>query len=218
MKKIIFKILLPVLMTVTSQNVFAASELVLNTESTFNPSHDNRFSFMLGFNPSLTRSADLSNFAFSYGKQFESYWLDANLLMTKGLFSEFSANNPSATSATDAQLETQENSLTTIGVGIGRETRYAQTLLPFEDIYEFMAANLTYNMYKEDFSGKSFTGPGLLAKFSVYKKFNDYFSAGAHFNYNLSVVEREKINNETTSARSLTIGFLTIGLDLSFYL
>ncbi len=218
MKKIITKLLLPCSLMLWSTGALAAPELVLNTESTFNPSHNNRFSFMLGFNPSLSRAADLSNFSFSYGKQFESYWLDTNVSMTKGLFKELSANNQTATGATDAQLETQENSLTTIGIGIGRETRYAQTLLPFEDIYELMAANLTYNMYKEDYSGKSFAGPGLLAKFSVYKRFNDYFSAGTHFNYNLAVVEREKENNESTSARSLTIGFLTIGFDISFYL
>ena len=212
------KKILPCALMFYSLNSMAASELVLNTESTFNPSHDNRFSFMLGFNPSLSRAADLSNFAFSYGKQLESFWFDSNVLMTRGLFGEFSANNQPATGATDSQLLTQENTLTTIGVGIGRETRYAQTLLPFDDIYELMAANLTYNMYKEDFSGKSYAGPGLLAKFSVYKKFNEYFSAGAHFNYNLAVVEREKENNETTSARSLTLGFLTVGFDLSFYL
>lgn len=207
-------------LVVCSSSVFAANgELILNSDTTFNPSHTNRFSFMLGVNSSLTKSSDMSNFTFSYGKKLESFWADANVMMTKGLFSKFSANNQKATGATDDQLAEQKNSLTTIGLGIGRETRYAQTLLPFEDIYELMAANLTYNMYKEDFSGKSFSGPGILAKFSVYKKFNDYFSAGAHFNYNLAVVKRSQENDtETSSDRSLTLGFLTVGLDLSFYL
>ena len=191
----------------------------MNFDDTFNPTHENRFSFMLGVNPSLTKSGDMSNFTFSYARKMENFWLDSNVMMTKGMFNKFSANNPTATGATNAQLEEQENSLTTIGIGVGRETRYAQTLLPFNDIYELMAANLTYNMYKEDFSGKSFSGPGILAKFSVYKKFNDYFSAGTHFNYNLAVVKRSKeIDTETNSQRSLTLGFLTIGFDLSFYL
>ncbi len=203
-----------------SLNAFAASgELNLHSETTFEPSHTNRFSFMLGVNPSLTKAADLKSFNFSYGKKLENFWADANVLMTKGLFKKFSANNAAATGATDDDLANQENSLTTIGVGIGRETRYAQTLLPLDDIYELMAANLTYNMYKEEFSGSSFNGPGIMAKFSVYKRFNDYFSAGAHFNYNLAVVKRSEENdNETSSQRSLTLGFLTIGVDLSFYL
>jgi len=218
MKKLTTKIILSVMFTVTMAQTSAA-ELILNTESTFNPTHENRFSFMAGVNPSLTKSGDMSNFTFSFGKKMDNYWLDTNFAMNKGLFKKFSANNASATGATDDQLEEQQNSLTTIGVGIGRETRYAQTLLPFNDIYELMAANLTYNSYKEDFSGKSFSGPGLLAKFSVYKRFNDYFSAGAHFNYNLAVVKRAQDNDtETNSQRSLTLGFLTMGIDLSFYL
>lgn len=218
MKKLTTKVILPILFTasITTAN---SAELILNTDSTFNPTHENRFSFMAGVNPSLTKSGDMSNFTFSYGKKMENYWIDTNFAMNKGLFKKFSANNTKATGATDEQLEEQQNSLTTIGVGIGRETRYAQTLLPFNDIYELMAANLTYNSYKEDFSGKSFSGPGLLAKFSVYKRFNDYFSAGAHFNYNLAVVKRAQDNDtETNSQRSLTLGFLTMGLDLSFYL
>lgn len=211
-------IMLPVLFTMMAS--VQSAELILNeVDTTFNPSHNNRFSFMAGVNPSLTKSGDMSNFTFSYGKKMENFWIDTNFAMNKGKFKKFSANNTTATGATDDQLEEQTNSLTTIGIGIGRETRYAQTLLPFDDIYELMAANLTYNSYSEDFSGKSFSGPGLLAKFSVYKRFNDYFSAGAHFNYNLAVVKRAQDNDtETNSQRSLTLGFLTMGLDVSFFL
>lgn len=202
-----------------SFNSYAYEQLVINKETEFESLHDNRFTLMLGVNPSLTKSSNITNFSFSYGKKFDDFWLDTNLLVTNGIFRELSANNPTATGATDLQLEDQKNSLMTIGIGVGRETRYAQTLLPFEDMYEYMAANLTYNSYKEDFSGESFTGPGLLAKFALYKRFNDYFSAGGHFNYNLAVVRRgELATGETSSARSLTLGFLTIGLDLSFYL
>ena len=202
-----------------STPIFSQDHLLSETDTTFNPSHLNSFSGMMGFNSSLTKSADLSNFAFSYGRKMNDYWLDTNLLVTTGLFHKFSSNNPTATGATDDDLAEQENSLTTFGVGIGRETRYAQSLLPFNDIYELMAANLTYNSYKEDFSGKSFTGPGLLAKFAVYKRFGDYFSAGAHLNYNLAVVKRaEELEGETNSQKSLTLGFLTLGFNLTLYL
>jgi hypothetical protein len=219
MKKLMKNIIFPIGLILFSQNIMASEGLVLNDETTFTPSHTNRFTFMAGVNSSLMKSQDLTNVAFSYGRKFDSFWVDSNVLMSSGLFSKFSANNQTATGATDDQLAEQKNKLTTIGVGIGRETRYAQTLLPFDDIYELMAANLTYNSYSEGFSGKTFTGPGLLAKFSVNKKFNDYFSAGAHFNYNLAVVERSsESDTETTSQRSLTIGFLTLGIDISFYL
>jgi len=167
----------------------------------------------------VTESSEVKNFTFSYARKMSDYWLDTNVSFIKGLFDQMSANNPSATGATSAQLEEQENSLLSLGVGIGRETRYAQMILPFENIYEMIAADLTYNIYNEDFSGETFTGPGMIAKYSVYKRFSDYFSAGAHFNYNLAVVKREsKSDTETSSARSLTIGFVTVGIDISFFL
>ena len=202
-----------------STSAFSAEELVLHDDTTFIPSHLNRFSFMAGVNSSLMKSQDLTNVAFSYGRKLDDFWVDANAMMSNGLFHKFSENNPTATGATNEQLAEQKNSITTVGIGFGRETRYAQTLLPFDDIYEYSAANITYNSYQEDFSGKTFTGPGFLAKFSLYKRFSDYFSAGAHFNYNLAVVERsQESDTETTSQRSLTLGFLTIGIDISFYL
>lgn len=197
----------------------ASPELVLNHETSFNPTHHNRFSFMLGFYPSASSASDITNFTFSYGRKMDTFWLDGNLLLTNGLFKRLSANNSQATGINNLEILEQKNTLTSIGFGIGRETRYAQTILPFNDLYEFMAANLTYNSYKEDFSGKTFTGPGILAKFSLTKKFNNYFSIGTHFNYNLAIVKRPiEIDTETSSARSLTLGFLTAGFDLNFYL
>lgn len=202
-----------------SATAYANEELILKSESTFTPSLENRFGLTLGFNPSLSESSNVSNFTFNYAHKMTDFWLDANASFVKGLFNELSANNARATGATDADLEEQKNTLLSLGVGIGRQTYYAQTLLPFDNIYEYMAADLTYNTYKEDFSGQTFSGFGMIAKYSVNKRFTDYFSAGAHFNYNLAVVKRdENADTETSSDRSLSIGFLTVGIDISFYL
>lgn len=212
-----FKILF--LLSLVSTQAHAVEEFLLHSEAAFNPSYQNRFSFMVGVNPSLQKASDITNFTFSYGKKLESYWLDTSFLITNGLFNKITTNNPTATGLTNDQLVGTKSSMTTIGVGIGRESHYAQSLLPFNDIYELMAADLTYNIYKESTSGKSFTGPGMIAKFSLYKKFSDYFSAGTQFTYNLAVVKRSSDDNtENSSVRSLTMSYLTVGFDLSFYL
>ena len=218
MIKTFFKIILP-LLCITLLTRIEASELTIRSESSFIPNYSNRFSFMAGVNPSNTKPNDMSNITLSYGKGIKDYWIDTNFAMNKGLSKKFSTNNKAATGASDSQLEETQNSLTTLGIGIARETRYSQNLLPFDNMYELMAANLTYNSYKENFSEKNFSGPGLLAKFSVYKRFSNFFSAGAHFNYNLAVLKRaQEIKSETSSERSLTLGFLTVGIDLSIYL
>ncbi|MGZ3808200.1 MAG: hypothetical protein ACXVCE_08945 [Bacteriovorax sp.] len=200
-------------------SAMAVEELVLNTESPFNPTHQNRFSFLVGVNPSITKARDVTNFLFSYGNKMNDFWFDSNFQITSGVFQKLTTNNPTATGLGDVQLLDSKSTLTTIGMGVGRESRYVQTLLPFNDIFEMMAANITYNIYKESTSGKSFSGPGLLAKFSVYKRFSEYLSFGTQFNYNLAVVKRaQDVDSETSSARSLTMSYLTVGFDLSFYL
>ena len=200
-------------------NVYAREELVLNSESTYNPTYQNRFSFILGVNPSIKTASDVTNFTFSYGKKFDDFWLDTNLLLTKGAFNKLTTNNQSATGLTSDQLYGTKSNLVTVGVGFGRESRYAQTLLPFSNIFELMAANITYNIYKESTSTKSFSGPGMIAKFSVYKRFSDYCSFGPQFTYSLAVVKRSAdFDGEVSSARSLNMSNLTVGFDLSFYL
>lgn len=211
--------LLAILFTSFNPSRAQGEELVINSEAAFIPSYHNRFSFMLGLNPNIQKAADVTNFTFSFAKKMEDYWLDTNLFYTSGLFSKLTTNNPSATTLSDEQLADTKSTHLSIGVGIGRETRYTQTLLPIAEIYELMAANLTYNIFKEPTSTKSFTGPGMMAKFSVYKKFSDYVSAGTQFTYNLAVVKRaQDFDTESSSASSLTLSYLTIGFDLSFYL
>jgi hypothetical protein len=195
------------------------AEDVINDLNPFESTRQNRLGFMLGVYPSLKSSTDTTNFTFSYARKLENYWIDSNVLITNGLFRRLSANNAGATGASDFQLSEQKNSVTTFGLGIGRETQYAQTLIPLDDLYELTAANLTYNVYNEGLSNKTFTGPGLLAKFSLYKMFSEFYAAGVHFNYNLAVVKRaQDTNTETSSRRSLTLGYLTVGFDLSLFL
>ncbi|MBP9681559.1 MAG: hypothetical protein KBD76_09150 [Bacteriovorax sp.] len=196
-----------------------AEELILNNDPSFNPTFQNRYSFLFGLNPNINRAADISNLTFSYGKEMEHFWIDSNFSITRGLFRKITTNNAAATGRSQNEQQDEQKLLTTFGIGVGRITQYAQSLLPFKDMHELMAANLTYSFYRDSNTSKFFYGPGLLAKCSLYKKFSDYFSAGAQFTYNLSVVKRAQDNDtETSSSRSLTMSYLTIGLDLSFYL
>ncbi|MFA6237649.1 MAG: hypothetical protein WC635_10015 [Bacteriovorax sp.] len=212
-------ILLMLSVFLLSSAIYAGEELIVRSETEFIPTHENRFTLMPGVNPSMQKAGDITNINLSYAKKMEDYWLDFTFGYTSGIFGKLTTNNATATTMTDDQLTDTKSNHTQLGIGVGRETRYSQTLLPFTDIYEMMTADLTYNLFKEPTGGKSFSGPGMLAKFSVYKKFSEYFSAGTQFTYNLAVVKRsQEDDTETSSARSLTISYLTIGFDLSWSL
>jgi len=220
MKRILHSFLaICIFQLIFSQLLHATEEFVLKSESNFNPSFQNRFSFLLGLNPSLTKSADVSNFTFSFGKKMEDFWIDSNFIITNGLFSKMTTNNPAATTILDSNFVDKKNSLISFGVGVARESRYAQNLLPIKDLYEVMAADITYNLYKETTSSKTFSGPGMITKFSLLKKISNYVSFGAQFTYNLAVIKRSQdFDTENSSARSLTMSYMTAGFDFSLYL
>ena len=197
----------------------ANEELVLKNDPSYVPNFESKYALVAGVNPSFKTTTDITNFSITYGKKMSDFWLDSTLNITNGMFNKLTTNNYSATKLTDAQLLGSKSTLTTFGVGVGRETNYAQTLFPIINLNEYIAANLTYNFFKESVSSKSFTGPGLIAKYSLYKRFSDYLSFGPQFTYNLAVVKRSADNDsETSSARSLTISNLTVGFELSLFL
>lgn len=190
----------------------------LKEETQFN--HNNKFSLSYGVNSSLLKASDLNSFALSFAKKgSERFWYEVNFQSATGLFSKFSANNMTATGASDDQLLEQTNKLMSLDLGIGLESTYTQELLALNNVFEYMSAGLGYYSYSEDYSGEKFTGPGIHAKFQVYKRMSDFFSAGLNFNYHLASVKRKAIDDsESNSDRTLTLGFATIGVDFNIYL
>lgn len=193
--------------------------LNLSAQSTeFN--HTNKFSLSYGVNTSLLKAADLNSISASFAKKgSERLWYEVNFQSATGLFSKFSANNAMATGATDDMLVDQKNKLMSLDLAVGLESSYTQNLLALKDVFEYISAGIGYYSYSEDYSGEKFTGPGIHAKFQVYKRMSDFFSAGLNFNYHLASVKRKALSDtESGSDRSLTLGFATIGLDFNIYL
>lgn len=197
------------------------SEFDFKYESKFVPEFKNRFSFLVGGYPSMTKTNQLMNFHSAYSYNMENnVWWDFNFTMTKGNFNRFTTNNQSATNVTSITLDenTQSSSQIGFGAGILYETNYIQNLVPFEKMYELISASLTYNYFKDTNVNETFTGPGIMAKLSILKRFSDFVSVGGNMIYNLAVVKRSAEDNETSGEASLTLSHFTIGLDLSLYL
>jgi hypothetical protein len=210
-----------VLCLITISTLAYSSEFDFKYESKFVPEFKNRFSFLIGGHPSMTKTSQLMNFHGAYSYNIESNtWWDFNFTMAKGHFNRFTTNNRSATNVTSTTLDenTQSSSQIGFGAGILYETNYIQNLVPFEKMYELISASLTYNYFKDTNVNETFTGPGIIAKLSILKRFSDFVSVGGNMIYNLAVVKRSTENNETSSEASLTLSHFTIGLDLSLYL
>lgn len=201
-----------------SLSSLAMAEFELKSESSYNPEFNNRYTFILGLNPSLARSQDVKSFQFAYGRKIdETFWVDGFFQSTNASFRDIGENNASATGVSDVDINEASEKLTLFGVGVQYKSRYSAILLPF-DLYETSTASLVYATMSEDAGGKSFSGPGLKAKFSIMKPLGNYTHIGLNMDYNLLTLKRAQDGTETSSARSLTASWLTLGFDISFFL
>jgi hypothetical protein len=200
-------------------NVAHASEMNLTKTNEYTNNFDNRASFQLGVNPSPTQITTINNLNFSYATKQNSYWLDFNFQVSSGLFRKMTQNNALATGLLDTNLINDRSTHSSLGFGAMLESQYSKTFFSVNDLYETSTAYLTYNIFKTNSVTNTFTGPGLMTKFSLCKKYSDLFSFGANLNYLFASVKRSSINvNETSSAQSLTLSYLTLGRDLVFTL
>lgn len=199
-------------------STIALAEFELKSESSYNPEFNNRYTFILGLNPSLARSQDVKSFQFAYGRKWdETIWVDAFFQSTNASFRDIGENNMAATGVSDVDIYAASEKLSLVGIGVQYISRYSAILLPF-DLYESTTASLVYATMSEDAGGKSFSGPGLKAKFSIMKPLGDYTHVGLNMDYNLLTLKRSQEASETSSARSLTASWLTLGFDISFFL
>lgn len=200
--------------------LIAQENFELNREVGFIPKFDSRYNLGVTFKPSMTKTNQVIGIDGSYSSKFsDGYWLNYEGAIFQTQFSAVTKNNASATLKTDTQLIDAKASHVYFGVGLSVHTELLVHVIPFKNIYEISSAALTYNLFKYTDGNKTFLGPGIKAKYGVHKKLNDYVSIGGNFIYNLSVVKRSEDNsNETSSARSLTLSYLSIGFDVNFYL
>ncbi len=208
------------LLIFSSLNLYAQEEFKLNDEVGFIPKFDQRYNVGFTFNPSMTKTNQVLGLDGSYSSKFSNnYWLNYQGAIFQNQFNAVSKNNASATKLTDLELADAKASHVMFGVGLSVHSEFFGELFPFNNVYEISSAALTYNLFKFTDGNKVFNGPGILAKYSIHKKMNDYVSIGGNFIYNLAVVKRaQDVDTETSSSRSLTISYLSIGFDVNFYL
>ena len=187
----------------------------LSNTNDYAPSLSNRFSIFGAVNPNPGQLTSLSTISASYATKLSTYWLEFNLQASSGMFQKMTMNNALATGLTDTALYDSRSTHSSLGVGAMLESNYARIFFNSESLYETSSAYLTYNMFKAGPVSSTFTGPGIMTKFSLCKKFTDVFSLGANLNYQLASVKRaSNAATEPSSAQSLTVSYVTLCVEL----
>lgn len=169
---------------------------------------------------------NLMGFEFNYFRKSSSYdkiWWGAQFFSHTAKFdaitqnhSEGISSNPGSESA-NQRPNGIDNSV--MGAGLGMSYRF-KLLLDFwdtEDVFETVDVFANYIILNEKHIDQSYQGYGLTANYGIHKRSGTSFFYGGKLSYNLASVTREAISDEKKSERSLTLGWLSLALELGVF-
>jgi hypothetical protein len=177
----------------------------------------NRLSFLYHVNSDLTALTDIQTFEAAYAHRFSDMWIEFFGFRTTGEFKDLTANNPFEGAATEDVI-TSSDTVTAFGASISYRDSWIGHLLDTEKIFTTTAAGVGWYSFHQTFRDKTYAGPGLKADFGIHRRSTRTMHYGLKMSYHLASVKREaEFDEETSSARSHTLTWLTFGFDLSFY-
>ncbi|MFA5584415.1 MAG: hypothetical protein WDA09_09380 [Bacteriovoracaceae bacterium] len=144
---------------------------------------------------------------FSHNAKFDAITQNHSVGISSNSGSESANQRPNGT----------ENSV--MGAGLGMSYRF-KLLLDFfntEDVFETIDVFANYIRLDEKFIDQTYQGYGLTANYGIHKRSGTSFFYGGKISYNLASVTREAINDEKKKDRSLTLGWLSVALELGVF-
>lgn len=180
-------------------------------------SDKNRTSFLYHVNNDINSITNITTLEFNYAHKFELAWLELFAIRTTATFNEITDSNPNDFSGGEA-LDLTEESLLAFGAGLSYRSSWIQELVNSDKMFTTTAASLGWYSLSENFSGFTYSGPGIKTDFGIHRRSSRSMHYGVRMSYNLASVKRaQETELERSSQRSLTLSWLTVGFDLSFY-
>jgi hypothetical protein len=155
--------------------------------------------------------------------KFNQIWYGFQLFQHNATFDSITKNqtpepgdNANDESAFQRPGDTK-NTVSGLGLGVGYRFKLLLDFFQTEDTFESIDVFANYIRLSESFIKKDYTGYGLTTNYGIHKRVNTTFFYGGKVSYNLAAVTREKLGDESERNRSLSLGWLTLALEMGFF-
>lgn len=191
-------------------------------DQSYNTANDSsRFSAIFRTNFNVQKMDGLRSFEAIYAKKMELFWAEFIVKKTTARYECLTKNNDNV-SPSNSDLEQSNSDLLTLGLGLSLRSDIIQDVLGdiinTDRFFETTSAALTYNRLNDTYRSETFSGPGFQADYGIHYRAYPSFHIGPRFSYNLALVKKSASEEGQTSInRSLTLSWVTLGLDFSFY-
>lgn len=169
---------------------------------------------------------NLMGFEVQYLRKSQSYdqiWWGAQFFSHTAKFDAITQNHSAQIGAnTGSEAANQRPSGVdneVMGAGLGMSYRF-KLLADFwnaQDIFETIDVFANYLVLNEKHINKSYMGYGLTTQYGIHKRSGTSYFYGGKISYHVASVTREAINDEAKADRSLTLGWLSLALELGVY-
>jgi len=185
----------------------------------YNTSFDkNRYSLLVHASPNFMEISDFIGFEFIYGRKMDFAWWEISATRSQASFDEITDIDTTVINASKTDLEESTSTLLTVGTGLSYRSNLIQNLISWHDLYETTSAHIQYVSMTEEVTSESLSGLGFKADFGIHKRSSKSFHYGLKMSYNIANVKRAALTDtETSSARSLTLNWISLALDLTYY-
>ncbi len=161
---------------------------------------------------------------FTYMRRTERYsqlWWGLQFASHRTEFGAITQNPSGSTNPnSEAQNPRSDDAKSTVmaaGLGVGYRFKLLLDFFQTENAFENIDVYANGVELKESSSGLKYRGWGLTTNYGIHKRASTSFFYGGKLSYNLALVTREAIADESRSDRSLSLGWLTMGLELGFF-
>jgi hypothetical protein len=156
----------------------------------------------------------------SRSSKYDRFWWGAQIFQHKAHFRNITENSFFGGANSEASFRRPsgtKDSLLGFGPGIGYRFKLFLDFLPTEDTFETVEVFLNALLLDESFIEEKYQGYGLSASYGLHKRTKTSFYYGGKFSYHVATVTRRAIGDESESERSLSLGWLSIALDVGFF-
>jgi hypothetical protein len=154
-------------------------------------------------------------------KRYNRLWYGAQLFHHSTYFDAITRNHSGETAPQSESAfqrpGSAKNTLTAAGLGVGYRFKFFFEFIPTEDWFEQVDVFVNYLNLDESFINQTYRGYGLTANYGVHKRVSRSFFYGGKLSYNAGLVTREAIERESKSERTLSLGWLTLALELGVF-
>lgn len=200
------------------------TDLGIKDQRRYTGSDRNRLSIAGHINGDYEHVADLFGGEVNYMRRSTRYnqiWWGAQFFQHRTNFDAIT-QNASASSTPNSEGSFQrpgDTKETVMGLGLGVSYRFKLLLdfFPTDDVFENIDVFANGIQLDESYIDQKYRGWGLTTSYGLHKRAGNSYFYGGKFSYNVATVTREQLGEESKSDRSLSLGWLSLALELGWF-